>query len=61
MTSFQEKIGWKRMRKTDNKNYHYVSFLNDALLKIPTKQQKNSKIKKMPLWLHFKQKQVGKG
>ena len=30
MTSFQAKIGWKRKRKTENKNYHYVSFLPDA-------------------------------
>ena len=30
MTSFQAKIGWKRMRKRENKNYHYVSFLPDA-------------------------------
>ena len=61
MASSQEKIGWKRMRKRENKNYHYVSFLPDAKFKIPTKQQKNSKMKKMPLLVHFKQKQVGKG
>ena len=30
MASFQAKIGWKRMRKIENKNYHYVSFLPDA-------------------------------
>ena len=24
MASFQAKIGWKRMRKRENKNYHYV-------------------------------------
>ena len=30
MASFQAKIGWKRMRKRENKNYHYVSFLLDA-------------------------------
>ena len=44
MASFQAKIGWKRMRKRENKNYHYVSFLPDAKFKIPTKLQKNSKI-----------------
>ena len=37
MASFQAKIGWKRMRKRENKNYHYVSFLPDAKFKIPTK------------------------
>ena len=30
MASFQAKIGWKRMRKRENKNYHSVSFLPDA-------------------------------
>ena len=30
MAPFQAKIGWKRMRKRENKNYHYVSFLSDA-------------------------------
>ena len=37
MASFQAKIGWKRMRKRENKNYHYVSFLPDSKFKIPTK------------------------
>ena len=36
MASFQVKIGWKRKRKRENKNYHYVSFLPDAKFKIPT-------------------------
>ena len=30
MASFQAKIGWKRIRKRENKNYHYVSFLHDT-------------------------------
>ena len=30
MASFQAKIGWNRMTKIENKNYHYVSFLPDA-------------------------------
>ena len=30
MAPFQAKIGWKRMRKRENKNYHYVSLLPDA-------------------------------
>ena len=29
MASFQAKIGWKRPRKRENKNYHSVSFLPD--------------------------------
>ena len=35
MYSFQAKIGWKKMRKGENKNYRSVSFLLDAQLKIP--------------------------
>ena len=61
MASFQTKIIWKRPRKRENKNYRFVPFLPDALWKIPKKQQKNSKIRKIPLWLHFKSKSVESG
>ena len=30
MASFRAKIGWKRQRKRENKNYRFVSFLPDA-------------------------------
>ena len=30
MNSFQAKIGWKLMRKRENKNYRSVPFLPDA-------------------------------
>ena len=30
MASFQDKIGWKSLRKSENKNYRSVSFLPDA-------------------------------
>ena len=51
MALFQAKIGWKRQRKRENKNYRFVSFLPDALWKIPKKQQQNSKNKKkIHLW-----------
>ena len=30
MDSFQFKIGWKRPRKTENKNYRSVPFLTEA-------------------------------
>ena len=30
MASFQAKIGLKRMRKRENKNYRFVLFLPDA-------------------------------
>ena len=43
MATFQAKIGWKWMKKRENKNCHYLSFPPEALLKIARKQQKNSK------------------
>ena len=45
MASFKAKIVWNRSRKRENKNYRFVSFLTDALQKIPKKQQKNKKNK----------------
>ena len=41
MASFKEKIGWKRSRKRENKNYRSVPFQLDAKLRIPKKKQKN--------------------
>ena len=43
MATFQAKIGWKMLRKRENKNYRFVSFQPDAKQKIPKKQQRNSK------------------
>ena len=37
MASFQAKLGWKRPRKRENKNYRSVPFLHNAKLKIPEK------------------------
>ena len=37
MYSFQAKIGLKKMRKGENKNYCFVSFLPNAKLKIRKK------------------------
>ena len=59
MVSFQAKIGWKRLRKRENKNYRSVSILLDALQKISKK--KFEKTKKIPLWLHFNPKQAENG
>ena len=42
MDSYQAKIGWKRMRKSENKNYRSVPFLPDANYKFRKEQQKNS-------------------
>ena len=62
MSPFKAKIVWKRSRKRESKNYRFVSFLTDALQKIPKKQQKNKKkINKIPLSHHFNPKQFGKG
>ena len=41
MASFQAKIGWKRLRNRENKNYRFVTFIPDGLEKIPKKYQKN--------------------
>ena len=60
MASFQAKIGWKRLRKRENKNYRSVSFLPDSKQKIPKKLQKNLKNEKIQLQLRFKPKQDGK-
>ena len=46
MASFQVKIGCKRLRKRENKNYRSVSFQPDAKQKIKKKQQKIQKIQK---------------
>ena len=51
MASFKAKIGWKRPRKMENKNYRSVSLLPDAEYKIPEKLKKNSKNLKISLWL----------
>ena len=37
MSSFQAKIGWKKPRKREHKNYRFVPFLLDWLEKIPKK------------------------
>ena len=60
MASFQAKIVLIRPTKGEKKNYRFVQFLPDALQKIPKKWQKIQKLKKIPLWLHFKRKQFGK-
>ena len=42
MDAFQAKTDWKTLKKTENKNYRFVSFRPDAEQKIKKKQQKNS-------------------
>ena len=48
MASFQAKTGWERLKKRENKNYRFVSFLPDGQQKIPKKQQTYSKNSKIP-------------
>ena len=49
MASFQSKIGWKRLKKTENKSYRSVSFLSATKQKIKKKKSKKiQKIKKHP-------------
>ena len=54
MDSFEAKIGWKRLRKRENKNYRSVSFLHDALQKIS--KTKFKKIKKNTILASFQTK-----
>ena len=42
MASFHGKIGWKKQRKRENKNYRSITFLPSRLEKIP-KKKKNLK------------------
>ena len=46
MASFQANLGWKRMRKNENKNYRSVPFLTEAKQKFLKELQKIQKIKK---------------
>ena len=38
MASFNARIGWKRPRKNENKNYRFVPFLPGAESKMPKKK-----------------------
>ena len=42
MASFQAKKGWKRTRKSENKNCISVPFLLDGKYKTPKKREKNT-------------------
>ena len=53
MASFQAKIGWKRLRKRENKTYHSIPFLPNAYEEIIKKWQKNSKNSIIPLLVSF--------
>ena len=53
MASFHGKIGWKRPRKRENKNYRSVSFFPEGKRKFQKSSKNIQKIKKKLLWLHF--------
>ena len=53
MASFQGKIGWKKLRKRENKSYHYIPFLPNACEEITKNQQKNSINSIRPLLVSF--------
>ena len=56
MASFQAKIGWKRMRKRENKKYSSVAFLPVAKQKIPKKRAKKLKNEKNAIMGSFEAK-----
>ena len=43
MASFQAKVGWKRQRKGENKNFRFILFLPAAQQKIPKNSKKIKK------------------
>ena len=43
MASFQAKKGWKRTRKSENKNCISVTFIPDRKYKTPKKEKKKKK------------------
>ena len=56
MYSFQAKIGLKKMRKGENKNYRSAPFLPDAKLKIPKRIAKKLKKLKNTIMAPFQAK-----
>ena len=60
MASFQSKIGWNRLRKTENKSYRSVSFLSGTKQKIKKKIAKKFKKLKNTIMNSFQTKISGK-
>ena len=56
MSSFRAKLGWKRPRKSENKNYHSASFLSETLLENSTKIAKKFKKFKNNIMASFQAK-----
>ena len=55
MTSFQAKIGWKRLRMTENKNYRSDPFLR-RVIENSKKIKKKFKKLKNTIWASFQGK-----
>ena len=62
MAFFRAKIGLKRPKKRENNNYRSVPFRSypTRKRKFQKNSKKNSKNLKIPFWLYFKPKLVGK-
>ena len=60
MALFQYKIGWKIMRQRENKNCCSFRPYPPQNRKFQKNSKEIQKIKKKPLWPHFKPKQAGK-
>ena len=56
MAAFQAKTDWKMLKKRENKNYHFVSFLSDAQEIIQKKIAKKFKKLKNPVMASFQAK-----
>ena len=56
MAKFQAKIGWKRIWKRENKNYHSIPFLFDAEKKTPKQIAKKLKKLKNTIMASFRAK-----
>ena len=61
MASFQAKIGWERPRRRKIKIFFPFPSDRTGNRKFQKKDKEIQKNQKIPLWLHFKPKQVGKG
>ena len=61
MDSFQAKIRRETLRTGENKNYRHVPCQPTRNGKFQKNRKKFKKIKRIPLWLHFKPKHVEKG
>ena len=58
MASFQAKIGWKRLRKRENKTIASFRPYPTRNRKLQKNGKTIEKIKKIPLWLYFNPKSV---